>query len=425
MRLQDCSQPWYEMQLDYHQTIRPCCFYKNETDKFDFSSNTELDIKKIWNSSYFQNYRKIIVGHEKDPQGCEGCEWIIGQKNVQSDTIDKKRWMDIKILNPKNEKIYRQKLENKELAMKEYYQKKIILESVPTKIYINFGNECNYKCTFCYQNAERDAGLNSIVTADKLIQQKDVINKASSIHIIGGEPLVIKESRKFINYIIENKDFHDTQLVLYTNGALLHNYLEKLSVFNNLLVPVSMETAGTALEKLRIGSIWSKLERNILAYKEFAKKNNKNWNISISCTVMKTSLVDDGMYNLIKWAKKNDLGIHFGYINAVTQYDFDNEDFFKNPKILKRRELKSWKKIFEKCLNELQMHQDHYAYNVLNGVYNHAINCEKNYWKKELIGNFDEYLRKNIVPIIPKKIRKKFKFVKKFGILNSETNSYK
>ena len=420
MKLEDCLQPWFEMQLDYHQTIRPCCFYKEETDKFDFSSENNLNIKKIWNSSYFQNYRKIITGEEKDAQGCNNCEWVTGQKDVPSKIAKEKRWDDVKILNPKNEKIYRKKIENKELAKKEFFQKKIILESLPTKIYINFGNECNYKCTFCFQNPERDAGFNSTVSAEKLIQQKDIINKASSIHLIGGEPLVIKESRKFIDYIIEDKDFHDTQLALYTNGALLHRYIEKLSVFENLVVPVSMETAGRALEKLRVGSIWSKLEKNILGLKEFAKTNNKNWNVSIACTVMKTSLVDDGLYNLIKWCKKNNLGIHFGYINAVTEYDFEHEDFFKNPKMLKQQKLKNWKKMFEKCLNELQIHQDHYAYNVLNGIYNHALNCAKNYsYKKELVHNLDQYLRSNIVPIIPKVIRKKLRFVKKFGILNS------
>ena len=66
MKLEDCLQPWFEMQFDYHQTIRPCCFYKDDTDNFDFNSNSDLDIKKIWNSSYFQNYRRIITGKEKN-----------------------------------------------------------------------------------------------------------------------------------------------------------------------------------------------------------------------------------------------------------------------------------------------------------------------------------------------------------------------
>jgi len=424
MKLEDCIQPWLEMQLDYHQTIRPCCFYKYETDQFDFSSDNNLDIKKIWNSKYFQNYRKIITGNEKDAQGCNNCEWVTGQKKVPSNIAREKYWGKFEIKNPKNEKIYMKKLKNFELAKKEFFQKKIILESLPTKIYVNFGNECNYKCTFCYQNAERDAGMNSIVTAEKLIHQKDIINKASTIHLIGGEPLVIKESRKFIDYIINDKDFHDTRLVLYTNGALLNRYTERLSVFDNLLVTVSMETAGKALEKLRIGSIWSKLEKNILGLKEFARLNNKNWQVSIACTVMKTSLVDDGMYNLIKWCKKNDLNIHFGYINGITEYDFNNEDFFKNPKLLRQRDLKNWRGMFEKCLNELKIHQDHHAHNVLKGIYNHALNCEKNHsFKKEIVKNLDEYLRSNIVPHIPQKIKEKLRFVKKFGILNSQ--SYK
>ena len=28
MKLEDCLQPWFEMQFDYHQTIRPSCFIK-------------------------------------------------------------------------------------------------------------------------------------------------------------------------------------------------------------------------------------------------------------------------------------------------------------------------------------------------------------------------------------------------------------
>ena len=40
-------------------------FYKEDIDKFDFNSNNTLDIKKIWNGAYFQNYRRIITGEEK------------------------------------------------------------------------------------------------------------------------------------------------------------------------------------------------------------------------------------------------------------------------------------------------------------------------------------------------------------------------
>ena len=76
--------------------------------------------------------------------------------------------------------------------------------------------------------------------------------------------------------------------------------------------------------------------------------------------------------------------------------------------------------MFEKCLNELEIHQDHYAHNVLKGIYNHALNCHKNFsFKKEIVQNLNVYLRSNIVPHIPQKIKEKLRFVKKFGILNS------
>ena len=60
MKLEDCFQPWFEMQLDYHQTIRPCCFYKDETDKFDFSSENNLDIKKFGIAVIFKIIEKLL-----------------------------------------------------------------------------------------------------------------------------------------------------------------------------------------------------------------------------------------------------------------------------------------------------------------------------------------------------------------------------
>ena len=64
--------------------------------------------------------------------------------------------------------------------------------------------------------------------------------------------------------------------------------------------------------------------------------------------------------------------------------------------------------------------QNYYAHNVLKGIYNHAFNCHKNFsFKKEIVQNLDNYLRSNLAPIIPKKIKDKLRFVKKFGILNS------
>ena len=58
--------------------------------------------------------------------------------------------------------------------------------------------------------------------------------------------------------------------------------------------------------------------------------------------------------------------------------------------------------------------------NPVNKIYNFALptrlNCS---FKKEIVQNLNVYLRSNIVPHIPQKIKEKLRFVKKFGILNS------
>lgn len=72
-------------------------FYKEDIDKFDFNSNNTLDIKKIWNGAYFQNYRRIITGEEKNAQGCNNCEWLIGKKDVPGNVLQEKTWENLKI----------------------------------------------------------------------------------------------------------------------------------------------------------------------------------------------------------------------------------------------------------------------------------------------------------------------------------------
>ena len=48
MKLGNCIQPWYEFQFDYHDQLRPCCYYSGELEKIKFNIN------ESWNSKYFK-----------------------------------------------------------------------------------------------------------------------------------------------------------------------------------------------------------------------------------------------------------------------------------------------------------------------------------------------------------------------------------
>lgn len=383
MKLTDCFQPWFEMQFDYHQTIRPCCYYRGEVDYFDFNSEKDLNIKELWNDKKFQNYRKIISENKyQESNGCSNCEYL----NYFNEPIHEHAFKNFfKNSKPKNDKLNNLRIRNLNQAYNEFLTKKIILESLPSRYYINFGNECNFKCTFCYQNIERDQQYNSIVKFDNLKKQAELLKLASQISIIGGEPLVIKESRKFLDFLIENKDFHDLRLELLTNGSLLHHYTERFLAFDNIKMPISMEAIGEDLEKIRIGAKWKKLEENILNFMKIGKKYKKNWEVSIACNVMKTSLTNNNLYRLVEWACKNEIKIHFGYVNGVTQYDIDNEDVFKNPSLLNKGETRNWKKIYQDSLDLLQSYQRHSAYDNLLSIYNFTKDKFNEPWKSRML----------------------------------------
>ena len=71
MKLGNCIQPWYEFQFDYHDQLRPCCYYSGELEKIKFNIN------ESWNSKYFKNVRKIITNNNlKDDNGCSNCDYL-------------------------------------------------------------------------------------------------------------------------------------------------------------------------------------------------------------------------------------------------------------------------------------------------------------------------------------------------------------
>ena len=51
---------------------------------------------------------------------------------------------------------------------------------------------------------------------------------------------------------------------------------------------------------------------------------------------MATTLKKNNLFNLTKWCIENGIEIKFYKINGITKYDLDNEDFFKNPKLIKK-----------------------------------------------------------------------------------------
>ena len=80
---------------------------------------------------------------------------------------------------------------------------------------------------------------------------------------MGGEPVLIRKYHEFIDYLIEKKRF-EISLSFVTNGTLLNQKLiDKLKLFKNVDVEVSIEAIDNVNDYIRQGSKIQQLRPNI------------------------------------------------------------------------------------------------------------------------------------------------------------------
>jgi len=98
---------------------------------------------------------------------------------------------------------------------------------------------CNLRCAYCWaQKQVWNAKANYRVYSPKEISNRLISMKQSLVRISGGEPTICKEN------LIETirRIPKETLFILETNGILLNeNYIEDLSIFENLYVRVSLK----------------------------------------------------------------------------------------------------------------------------------------------------------------------------------------
>lgn len=318
----ECMFPWFQLNIDYEKTVKPCCFMSRRQQ---FENINELrDISSIWNQDYLKSIRKAI-GYGGSYNPCEGCTFA---ENYNTDATE---------MNFSNMPDYltEKQITNWQKAMKNFNEKKIVLDSLPVCYTIVFGVSCNIRCKMCFQNEIRTLHKEEI-PVEMLLDMKECWTTAMEIQIIGGEPLYIKESIKFLQAIADDPDYDSVLVTVVTNGLLLDEFFEMFKKFKHLKIRVSLDGVKDVYNEIRRGSNWNRVEKNILMYIDYAKKNNLDWIIATQNTFMKSTLI--GLKEFTDWCVKYDVMATFGQMFHGTG-DSD-EDIFANPYLLK--DIQSW-----------------------------------------------------------------------------------
>ncbi len=101
---------------------------------------------------------------------------------------------------------------------------------------------------------------------------REVLGKSDNIaklHMVGGEPLLIKEARSVMKRLIERGTAKNVLLSLVTNGTVANDEVRELaSHFGQVNIGLSMDGVGAVNDYIREGSKWSDIDANILRLKQ-------------------------------------------------------------------------------------------------------------------------------------------------------------
>jgi len=276
-----CKAPW--VGLSYEGTVgcKPCCEWKG--DSF-FGTHTDY-IK----SDYLKDFKKLMFEDEMDNK-CMECIH--------------------------NEKI------NKRSRRQKHMQYDI--DGGLVRLDYRAGNKCNMKCRMCGSHSsslwEEENKKFGTFPPDILprLDTSDVYNidfsSLEKLMILGGEPSIDLEVRKFLDYIADlNLNCYVGVTTNATNSS--DKWFNTLKKLNRLEVDLSIDATGDTQDYQRTGGEWSKIKKNIIKYKD----TFKNVTIHLTATAINFPVLDKWWDELMSF----DIDVFFGVVHYPTNMNLD------------------------------------------------------------------------------------------------------
>jgi len=303
-----CILPWMHLATNASGNLRVCCNStpgKNFITKPDgkpYKLNRD-NLEEAWNSETYTTIRKRLLNNER-PEMCQRCfrEEDAGVRSSRQAWNDK--WQ-----------------EDKEYTIDAPFDIKYVD--------LRLGNLCNLKCRMCNPYASNMWVKEWNLVSDALdpaeyerLSKMDwpedkktwenlfsIAHTVDEIYLTGGEPTVIKEQQKLLDYFIDNDTAKNIRLKYNTNLVLLPDWLiERWSHFKRVQLNCSIDAVGELDTYIRHPSKWEKVVKN---FESITKLPNAN--VEIHCTVQMYNILylDD----LIDWALPYNVKIYFNILN--------------------------------------------------------------------------------------------------------------
>ena len=303
-----CALPWMHIATSSSGNLRVCC---NSTPGKNFITKKDglpyklyLDnLEEAWDSEVYTTIRKQMINGER-PEMCQRC---FGEEDVGIQSA-------------------RQSWNKKWQKDKEY----IIDAPFDIKyVDLRLGNLCNLKCRMCNPYASNmwvkewnlvntalsESEYKRLSSMDWPEKEKtwenlfSISHSVDEIYLTGGEPTVIKEQQKLLDYFIDNGTAKNVRLKYNTNLVKLPSWLiERWAHFKRVQLNCSIDATGALDHYIRYPSKWNTIVKNFEKIRQLP-----NAGIEIHCTVQMYNILR--LSELIDWAKPYGHRIYFNILN--------------------------------------------------------------------------------------------------------------
>lgn len=223
-----CVLPWIEEHTNLSGNKQFCCWSDKIVNNKDHANSLR---QKIWN--------KEKIAH------CESCYRLEDSKTISPRQKETARWL-------------------KDSDIKAHFDTETCPEFRPTFLDLRTNNKCNLACISCNPTNSslwaKELGI-KIENYKSSVDYK-TLNQYKKIYMAGGEPLIIPEYLRIINFVADND--LDIEIVINTNLTnLSQNVIDAIKKIKKISFTVSIDAFGKINEYHRYPLKWSKFINNL------------------------------------------------------------------------------------------------------------------------------------------------------------------
>lgn len=338
-----CTFPWAHLDIETNGDIKYCCasLYDNEYSHLDSNGNhynvNTHSIDEAWNSDRIRELRRKLYNGIKAPE-CKVCwdQEAKGQWSVRQAAYDAEK------------DCYPNIQETVDLsAENDFY-----IENKPKYYQIQTGNLCNLACKMCHSDYSTTYGdFYFELYPDNVNQHKYIKNKNNSkrqntkpkrydwpvkiglknlidsnklqhitrLFLSGGEPTIIIENLKFLEYLVESGHSKHIHLIVTTNATKINpRFANSIKHFQRVTLILSIDAIGDPIEIQRYPAKWNQLQKNVDQYVNIGKKYH---NINVALNVVVSALTLPTLNQLIDF-----VGNYNKHLSITAMFSLDYGD---------------------------------------------------------------------------------------------------